>query len=884
MKPPALADWLFTQLAPRHIRTDVLGDLHEEFEVFRSAGTGRLRAQAWYWRQVLGTLIQYRFARREIRSHHVGDPSVDGSRRHLFKTFAYVSQDLRLALRSLIRSPGFTGIAVLTLGLGIGANTTIFSVVQTVLLRPLPYHDPDRIVEIYETHPERGWTEMAFSHPNFWDLWERNETFESFAALTGGAMNLTGFEYPERLSVRWISADFFRVLGVKPQYGRAFLPGEDLPGANNRIALLGNGLWMSRFGGDPGVLGTSITLDGIPFTVVGILPPGEPFPGTADVYLPLTRGSNTVRNDHRLMVAGRLKPGITVEAAQADLETITAAIGNLDADGPLGVRIVPSAEWIADSQLRTALWVLMAAVGFLLMIACVNLANLLLARATGRQRETAVCAALGASRGRLTARMLTESVLLGIAGGGLGVALSVLGIRLVHAADPGGVPRLAEVGINPWVLAFTLGAALTTGLVTGLVPAFQTPYGNLLTSLRDGDRGVAGNRGQNRIRSVLVAAEVALSLVLLTGAGLLIRSFTELQRVDTGFATEDRLTFQVSLTGSYDGDETSQFFTQFVSRLENLPNVQAAGAVNMTPLVGGSVGMGIATEARMQDESAVTWVDWRLVTPDYFRTMGLPLLRGRNFDDRDRGGDPWRVVISQQLADRLWPGEDPVGRRAALWVQPDRVAEVIGVVGGMRERGPGEDETMVVYIPYLGATWSPVTFVVHATANPGALVPAIRAALAEVDPDLPLTNVASLDELVDSSVAGNRFNMLLLGIFAAVAMLLALAGIYGVIAYGVTRRTSEIGVRVALGASHRRVLRQIVGQAMRPVVAGIVLGLGGALAVSTFLSTLLFGIAATDPVTYATVAVVLGAAALVACYVPARRALRIDPKVALAAE
>ncbi len=887
MKPPALADWIFTRLAPRHLRSDVLGDLHEEFRRFTLVESNVLRARLWYWRQVLGTLAQYRVARGSRKASvgsvpHRPTTGLSGNWT-IGRALEALFHDVRHAIRSLIKTPGFTAIAVLTLALGIGANTTIFSVVQSVLLRPLPYDEPDRIVQIMETHPDRGWT-ISFSHPNFWDFWDQNESFETLAARGGASMNLTGFESPERVVGSAVTADFFHVLRMDALHGRVFLPGEDQPGGDARVAILGNGLWTRRFGGDPGVVGRIITLNDNPYTVIGVLPAANPFPGQTDVFVPLVRQMDRLRSDHRLAVMGRLKPGVSAEAALTDLESVAAGIGLQDEDGALGVRMIPSSQWVAGTQLRVALWVLMGAVGFLLMIACVNLANLLLARATGRQREAAVCAALGATRGRLTTRLLTESVLLGLVGAGLGVALSVWGIRFVQAYNPGNIPRIAEVGINHWVLGFTLIAALVTGVVTGLVPSLQMPYGNLLTILRDGDRGVAGNRRQHRTRSTLVAAEAALSLMLLVGAGLMIRSFGELQRVDTGFESENRVSFQVSLPGSYGAEQWTAFLTRFLSRIEEIPQVQAAGAVNMRPIAGGSVGMGIAIEEQMSDENAVIWVDWRFVTPDYFRTMGLPLIRGRNFTDRDRIGDPWQVVVSQQLADRLWPEEDPVGRRAGLWADPNRIAEVIGVVGGMRERGPQADPTMVVYMPYYGTGWSPATFLVHAAGDPVALVPAFRSVLGEIDPNLPISNISSIDDLVNTSVAGNRFNMLLLGLFAGVALLLALAGIYGVLAYSVTRRTSEIGLRVALGASPEMVLRQIVIQGMRPVLVGIGIGVAGALALSKFLAALLFDIAPTDPLTYAVVVVSLVAAAMVACYLPARRALRVDPKVALAAE
>lgn len=797
--------------------------------------------------------------------------------------FETIWQDIRLAARGLLRTPGFAFIAVATLALGIGANTTIFSVVQSILLRPLPYDQPDRIIEIHETHPDRGWT-ISFSHPNFWDLWDQNKSFEALAASTGDAMNLTGFDTPERVQASVISADLFRVLRLPAVYGRTFQPGEDQPDADHRIVLLGNGFWMRRFGGDPAVVGSRIMLDDEPYTVVGVMGSASPFPGQTDVFVPLVRGSNQNRSDHRLFVMGRLKAGVTVEAAQADLENIAAGIGLQDADGPLGIAINPSSDWIAGDQLRTALWVLMGAVGFLLMIACVNLANLLLARVTGRQREAALCAALGATRGRLTSRLLTESLLISLLGGALGVGLAFGGIRLVQVYGPENLPRMDQISLDPRVLAFTLLVSLLTGLLIGLVPGLQMGYSNLLTTLRDGDRGMAGARSQNHTRNLLVSAEAALALVLMVGAVLLIRSFGELQKTDTGFDPTNRLSFQVSLPTSYDTPQTADFLRRFLARLQDIPQVQSAGAVNMAPISGGSVGMGFAQREQMEDEKSVVWSDWRLVTPDYFRTMGLPLLLGENFTDQDQIGNPWKVVISKPLADRIWPGENPIGRRAALWVDPERIAEVVGVVGGMRERGPQADPTLVVYLPYYGAGWPLVSILAHTTGDPSSVVPLIRTVLAEIDPNLPISNVARLDDVVTAAVAGDRFNTLLLASFAGVALLLALAGIYGVLAYSVARRTHEIGVRVALGASPRNVFQQIIWQGMQPVITGTIVGVIAAVGLSRYLSTLLFEIKPTDPITYVGVSLSMGLAALAACYWPARKALSVDPRVALTSE
>jgi putative ABC transport system permease protein len=528
----------------------------------------------------------------------------------------------------------------------------------------------------------------------------------------------------------------------------------------------------------------------------------------------------------------------------------------------------------------------MGAVGFMLLIACVNLMNLLLAKATGRAREQALRVALGASRWRIVRQMLAESLLLSALGAGLGIALATGLIALLRASRPGGIPRLAEVAIDPAVLGFTTLVAIVVALLTGLAPALQASHAQLLQTLREGERGVAGERRMGRLRSVLVGAEVALSLSVLVGAGLLLRSFEQLLHVDRGFSSEGRLLVEVSLPPGYDNARLTQFLQQFLARVQALPQVVSAAAVSGRPLGAGSTGLGFAAADRPgQAGAAVPWASWRFVTSDYFAAMGVPLLKGRTFTDGDRVGEPWRVVVSKRLAEQLWPGQDPIGLRMILWKgQGDRPAEVVGVVGDMRERGLAFDPTLAVYFPYYGAGLSPVQFVVHTRAAPAALVPALRAALRELDASLPLSNVRSLDEMVSASLASRRFTMLLLAAFAVVALLLALAGVYGVLSYAVSRRTNEIGVRVALGASRGDVLRLIVGQGMRPVVQGALLGVAASLLLSRLMTSMLFGIGTSDPLTYAAVTLALVAGAALACYLPALRALRVDATSALRQE
>ena len=794
-------------------------------------------------------------------------------------------QDVRYGVRSLATRPGFTAVAVLTLALGIGANTAIFSVVQSVLLAPLPFREPGRLVELWETRLDCGWNRASFTHANFWDVQARNRTFEGVGTMAWTSMNLTGFDYPEQLNAAEVSSGFFRVLGVTPVAGRTFLDEESEPGHDSHVVLVGHRLWVARFGADPALVGRTLTLDGAAYAVVGVLPAGTPWLDAADIFVPLVRRADADRGSFELAAIGRLKAGVSIDAARADLERVARELAAEypDVDHGMGIDAGPASEWVASDRLRRALWVLMGAVGFLLLIACVNLTNLFLAKATGGAREHALRAALGASRARLVRQALAESSAVGLAGAGLGLALAAGGLRLLRAFDPGDIPRLAGVAIDWRVLAFTLAAALVTGAATGLVPALQAPYGDIVSALREGERGVAGHRRQRRLRSVLVAAEVALSLMLLVGAGLLVRSFAAVVGGDRGFQTDRRLVAAVNLPASYDGPRAKQLLVDLLARVEASPQVVSAGAVSTRPLVGGSTGLGFAAVGAPDVAGqAVPWASWRLVTRDYFETMGIPLLRGRTFTEQDEVGKPWRVIVSRRVADMLWPGQDPIGRQIVLWKgQEDRVAEVVGLVGDLRERGLDSDPTRAVYLPYYGAARSPVQIVVHTAGAPAAAVPLLRSMLAVLDPSLPLSNVATLDRVVSVSVASRRFVMLLLVVFAAVALLLALAGVYGVLAYSVSRRTAEIGVRVALGASPRRVLWLIVRQGMRPVAAGVGAGLAGAVALSQLMANLLFGVTPEDPLTYAGVAAALTLAAVLSCYLPARQALAVDPVAAL---
>jgi putative ABC transport system permease protein len=795
--------------------------------------------------------------------------------------------DIRYSARSLLRNPGFTIIGILTLALGIGANTAIFSVVDSVLLRSLPFPEPDRLVSVSETRLDRGWEQMTFTHANFWDMRDRNRTFEAIGAFRYGTLNLTGVDSPERLGAARVSEGFFRALRVTPVAGRVFAPGEDEANAENRVVVLSHRLWSSRFGSDPAVIGRSLRLDGESYTVIGVLPRGGSWLDEADVFVPLVHRADADRDSFELLVLGRLSSGTTVDAARADLTAIAQQLAQLyPADKGMGIDIQPSSVWVASDTLRRALWVLLGAVGFLLLIACVNLANLLLARATTRTRERALRAALGASRGRIVRLILTESLLVGLLGGALGIALAQGIIGLLRVFDPGDIPRLADVNIDGRVLAVTTLVAVVTSIVTGLIPALRTPYLDLVVALREGERSVMGQRRLGRLRSVLVGAEVALSLVLLIGAGLLVRSFGEVVGVERGFQTQDRLMFEVGLPASYNGERTAQFLAQFLSRVNSLQNVSSTAAVSMRPLRGVGTGMGIAAPDKpAPPDDAVPWASWRLISRDYFRTIGVPILEGRDFTEQDLISKPWRAIVSRSVATRLWPGENALGRQLIIWKgQSQSIAEIIGIVGDMRDWGLAGNPSLAVYLPYYGAGFSPVQFVVHSQASLASLAPQLRSLLREMDAELPMSDLQSFDDMVGDSIASRRFTMLLLAAFAALALLLALAGVYGVLSYSVSRRKAEIGMRLALGASPAGVMRLIVGQGMRPVFVGLVLGLGGALALSRLMTGLLFGITPADVLTYVAVAAALTVAAAFSCYLPARQALRVDVMTALREE
>lgn len=795
--------------------------------------------------------------------------------------------DLRYSVRAMLRTPAFTGIAVLTLALGIGANTAIFGVVRYVLLRPLPFPEPERIVELNETRTGRD-VQASFAHANFWDVRDMNRTLASVGAITWNSMTLGGAADPERVNVAYVSVGFFETLGTPAKQGRLFVRGEDAPGADPRIAILSHAFWTRRFPGEQPALDKSVLLDSDSYRVIGVLPPGTPWLDAAEVFVPLIQRPGYNRESWELPVIGRLARGVSLETATADLNGVARRIGEQNADAKdIGIRVGTTEDWVASPSLRQALLVLMGAVGFLLLIACVNLANMLLARATGRARERALRSALGASRNRVVQLALVESLLLGVVGSSLGLALAFSVLRYLRAANPGDIARLADARIDPWVLLVALGAGLVTSLLTGLVPGLSTPHAGLATALRDGDRGVAGHRSAGRLRRSLVALEVALSLMLLVGAGLLLRSFSNVLGVERGFQTENRIMFAVGFSGARtdaDAIRQGQQLVELLDRLRTTPQVTAAAAVHLRPLQGSGTGMGFGAADRPDATgSDIPWAGWRIVSKDYFKTLGVPIIAGRDFTEQDQiSTRPWRVVISERIAKMLWPGESAIGRQLVMWKgQNSSLGEVIGVAGDMRDWGLTESPSYSVYLPTYGTGLSPAYIVVHTALPTSRLVPVARSIITDLNPALPLSGVQSLGELVGESVADRRFTMLLLASLAGVALLLAIAGVYGVLSYTVSQRRSEVGVRMALGASRASVLRLVMTQGLVPVGVGLVAGLAGALALSRFMTTLLFGMTPLDMPTYVGVAMLLLGTAALACYLPARDAMRVDVLAAL---
>jgi len=796
--------------------------------------------------------------------------------------------DLRYALRQLAKAPAFTALALLTLALGIGACTAIFSVVNSVLLRPLAYPESDRLVVIREMDlPE--FPEFSVAPGQYFSWLEQAKNFETLAAIRGGSYNLTGFGEPQRLTAKRITANYLTALRVHPALGRDFTPDEDAPG-KSAVAILTHGFWQRQFGGRPDVLNQTLPLDGRPFTIVGIMPRDFQADSKTDLLTPAayTPEEHQDHGAHYIGVIGRLKPGVTVEQARSEMNVIADRLAKQfpDTNKGWGVKLAPMLEY-AVADVRPVLLSLLGAVGFLLLIACANVANLLLARATARAKEISIRAALGASRTRIVRQLLTESVLLAVLGAALGLLVAQWGTSALLAFAPDTLPRAREIGLDARALGFTCALALVTGIGFGLVPAFQAARINLNETLKDAGRGSSEGRHRQRVRGALVVAEVAIALVLLVGAGLLIRSFARLQNVNPGFQPRDAWTVSLELPEKKYGTGAQQaaFAQQAAEALAAIPGVQSVGASHVVPFTGNDYVLSFTIAGRPPvDPADEPNANYYAITPDYFKAMGIPLLRGRLFNAHDSAGAPRVAIINESLAKKFFPNENPLGQRINITNGPEAFREIVGVVGDVKHYGLDTDTPLQTYEPFAQQPLNFLTFVVRTSGPIPGLPAAIRTAIYSVDKDQPIASVRPLTQLIAESVARQRFAMFLFAVFSGVALLLAAIGIYGVMAYSVTQRTGEIGIRMALGAQQADVLRLIFVQGGRLVALGLGAGLVGALLLTRFISSMLFGVSARDPFTFVAIAALLAAIAGLACFIPARRATKVDPLTALRAE
>jgi predicted permease len=812
------------------------------------------------------------------------------------RSFVWIEQcfkDLRYGGRNLLRTPMFTLVAVITLALGIGANAAIFSVVNAVLLRPLAYKDPDRLVTLLH----------IFSNPvavaNYIDWRDQSRSFEAMGAAEYWSPNLTGTDPPEHLLGLRMTQNLLPMLGVEPLLGRVFLPGEDQTGAEHEV-VLSHRLWQRRFNSDPNVLGKSIVLDGQGYTVIGVMPiefKFAPFWAIhAELWAPLVFGDRIHnRGGNSLRVFARLKPGVTLQQARAEVATITARLEKQYPGTNRDVFVTPLKENVVG-KVETPLLVLLGAVGFVLMIACANVAHMLLARTADRQKEIAVRTALGAGRWRVMRQFFTENLLLAALGAAAGLLLAMWGTRALVLLSPAKLPRVDMVAIDTPVMLFLLGVTVLTALAFGLAPAWHAAIGNLSGALKEGGRGGTDGIRRNRLRSFLVASEFALAFILLIGAGLMIRSFFALQSVDSGFNPHRVLSMVVSVAGSNEADAERRalFYRQLLDRVRALPGVESAGGINHLPLAGDIWGWSFDIEGRPKPRPGESpGAVYRVVMPGYFETMRLPVLRGRAITERDDARVPGVVLINERAASRYWPGEDPIGKRISFEADEYKLPiwlTVIGVVKNAKQSDWADDIDPEAYLAalqnrdFLGAVGSHIaylTLVVRTSGDPAALAASVKRTVWSFDRNLPISEVVTMDRVVADATAEPRFEMLLLGVFAAIALLLAAVGIYGVMSYSVSRRTHEIGIRISLGASRADVLRMVVRQGMVQALAGTAAGVAGALLLSRLMAGMLYGVRPTDPATFAAVGIALGLAALAATGVPARGATRIDPMVAL---
>jgi predicted permease len=810
-------------------------------------------------------------------------------------------QDLRYAVRLLLKSPGFTLLAATTLALGIGANAAIFSVANSVLLKPLPYRDPERLVMVYSQFPTMGFNRFWIDPVEVTELNRWIRSFDALGAYRTGFVNVQGKDEPIRVQSAVASAGLFKALGVTPQLGRFFSPREDLPNVE-QVVVLGDGIWRRAFAADPGIVGRRIQVNGVDRTVIGVMPPGFNVESKRiDVWVPLALDPANPgnRGNHYLFVVGRLKEDVSLEAARAELAGIVARWEKEIPDNHVPhpenhpLLIQPLLDDLVGS-IRPKILVLLGAVGLVLLIACVNVANLLLARAEARQKEIAVRTALGAGRGRLISQFLTESVVLALLGGGLGLLLASAGVRGIVAANLESLPRVDEIGLDSRVLLFTLGISVLTGLLFGLAPALHARAGVLFESLKEGGQRTTAGAGRQVLRRTLVVLEVAFAAMLVIGGGLLIRSFWELVQVDPGFDPEGVLSFQVSLpaTAYPEDPQVTGFYQNLLGRLSALPGVTAVGAMSGMPPNRDLDANDTVFESVPQDpEGPPHNVDfWQIVSRDYFKAMNIPLKEGRVFAPTDGQGTPGVAVINETMAKVFWPNRSPIGDRVKSPGDDAPWMTIVGVVGDVKQKGLDQATGTELYFldlqtsETLGGTANTMNVVLRTDGDPMHLASAVRAEVRRLDPSLPVANLRPLEEVVYDSLAQPRFITFLVLAFAVVALSLAAIGIYGVLAYMVEQRTQEIGVRMALGAQARQVLRMILGQGAWLVGTGLVLGVAGALGLRKVIASVLYGVTPTDPAIFATVLLVLAAVAFLACWLPARRAMAVSPMVALRSE
>jgi len=812
-----------------------------------------------------------------------------------------VLQDLRYALRALLKRPAFTAVAVGSLALGIGANTSIFSVVNGVLLRPLPYPDSSRLMVLWETNSQQvasminSQNRSQVAPGNFVDWSNQNHVFEGVAAVRFLNFNLTGSDLPERIPGAVATPNLFSVMGVKAVVGSTFQPLDVQSGNNERVVVLGHQLWQRRFGSNPGVVGQKLTLNNETFSVIGVAPASFQYPEDAELWVPsrlavpeppgaaANANPTTNRTLHYLLVVARLKLGVSPQQAQAEMNTIGSNLQKHypDTNSSIGVRVLPMQDEIVG-DIKPKLRILLGVVGLVLLIACANIANLLLARGSAIRRELAVRIALGARRSRVIRQLLTESILLGMLGGAFGLFLAYLGIRLLVSLSPSDIPRLGEINLDGRVLGWTVGISLATGLISGLLPALQSSKPNLNETLQESGRGTDSSH-RHRVRSFLVIAEIALTLVLLVGAGLLIKSFNKLQSVDAGFKVDNVLTMRIALPSyKYPKEELSLAFTnQLLDHLENMPGVESVGTTTALPLSRVEAVSSFTLEGHPVANAAdLPLANWRVVSPDYFRVLSIPVVQGRTFTEHDDQNAPKMVVVNQTLVHNFFGGENPIGKRLVIGSEKNP-SEIIGVVGDVRHSGLDADFKPEIYGNYSQTFRPNYTLVIRTQSEPSSMVAAVRNQVQLIDKDQPVYSVKAMKELRSEALAELRFNTLMLTLFAAIALVLAAVGIYGVISYSTARRTHEIGIRMALGAQPINVLKLVLGQGMTLALLGIAIGLAASFALTRVLTTLLYSVSPTDPLTFVFVSILLALVALLATFIPARRATRVDPTLAL---